>query len=82
VDNAFIPNDTGNRDWREYLDWLAAGNIPEPMSPDPAPLTADQRIDNVSSVDPFTRGLVRVIAQRFSLTEAQVVQAIKNEASK
>ena len=30
VDNASIPNDTGNRDYVEYLDWLAEGNTPEP----------------------------------------------------
>jgi hypothetical protein len=34
-DGAFIPNDPGNRDYREYLDWLDAGNTPEPA---PAPL--------------------------------------------
>jgi len=36
-DNAFIPNDPGNRDYREYLDWLEAGNTPEPAPPPPAP---------------------------------------------
>jgi hypothetical protein len=34
-DGAFIPNDPSNRDYREYLDWLDAGNTPEPA---PAPL--------------------------------------------
>ena len=36
-DGAFIPNDPGNRDYREYLDWLDAGNTPEP-APAPPPL--------------------------------------------
>ena len=36
-DGAFIPNDPGNRDYREYLDWLEAGNTPEP-APAPPPL--------------------------------------------
>ena len=40
ADNAFIPTDTGNRDYREYLDWVAAGNTPlpapEPIVPTPA----------------------------------------------
>lgn len=28
-DNAFIPNDLGNRDWIVYQAWLTQGNIPE-----------------------------------------------------
>jgi hypothetical protein len=36
-DGAFIPNDPGNRDYREYLDWLAAGNTPEPAPAPPPP---------------------------------------------
>jgi len=37
VDNACIPADNGNRDYREYLEWLAAGNTPEPAD-QPAPV--------------------------------------------
>jgi hypothetical protein len=29
-DQASIPADPANRDWREYLDWLAAGGVPDP----------------------------------------------------
>ena len=36
-DGAFIPNDPGNRDYREYLDWLEAGNTPEPAPAPPPP---------------------------------------------
>jgi hypothetical protein len=28
-DGAFIPLDPGNRDYQEYLEWLAQGNEPE-----------------------------------------------------
>ena len=29
-DNAFIPFDSANTDYQEYLKWLEAGNTPEP----------------------------------------------------
>lgn len=31
ADRACIPENTGNRDWQEYQEWLAAGNVPEPI---------------------------------------------------
>jgi len=30
ADNAIIPQDTGNVDYRVYLDWVAEGNIALP----------------------------------------------------
>jgi hypothetical protein len=29
-DNAFIPFDESNKDYKEYLKWVEAGNTPEP----------------------------------------------------
>ena len=39
-DNASIPADEGNRDWREYLEWVDAGNTAAPYVP--VPVTVEQ----------------------------------------
>ena len=46
-DNTFIPADPDNRHYREYLDWVAAGNMPLPMPivEPPAPLTTEQKLE-------------------------------------
>jgi hypothetical protein len=46
-DGAFIPNDPGNRDYREYLAWVEAGNMPDPAPVlEPAPvLTTEQKLN-------------------------------------
>jgi hypothetical protein len=33
ADNAFIPFDEANREYQEYLAWLADGNTPDPPPP-------------------------------------------------
>lgn len=37
-DNAYIPLDEGNTDYRAYLAWVEAGNTPEPAPEPPAPV--------------------------------------------
>jgi hypothetical protein len=38
ADGASIPNDPANRDWIEYQNWLALGNVPDPYVPPPPSL--------------------------------------------
>jgi hypothetical protein len=38
ADNAYIPPDPANRDYRDYLEWVEAGNEPEPAPEPPAPV--------------------------------------------
>ena len=46
ADNAFIPPDPNNRAYVTYLEWVEAGNMPEPapiVAP-PAPLTPAEKL--------------------------------------
>ena len=55
-DNASIPNDDGNRDWREYLQWVAAGNTAAPYTPEPVTVEqveAQRRQAFVTESDPL-----------------------------
>ena len=38
ADNAYIPPDPANTDYAAYLEWVAAGNTPEPAPELPAPV--------------------------------------------
>jgi len=46
-DGAFIPPDPANTDYAAYLEWVAAGNTPEPAPEPPAPveLTTEQKLE-------------------------------------
>lgn len=35
TDNAVVPMDQKNRDYQEYLEWVAQGNTPEPADEAP-----------------------------------------------
>jgi hypothetical protein len=45
-DGASIPADESNTDYAAYLEWLAAGNTPEPAPepPTPEPLTPAEKL--------------------------------------
>lgn len=59
-DNAFIPKAPGNKDYREYLDWLAKGNTPEPapVPPAPEPRTPQQKLEALGLTVPELRALL------------------------
>lgn len=41
---AFVPFEFSNRDYQEYLEWLALGNLPLPADPEP-PVNPDDYVD-------------------------------------
>lgn len=54
---AIIPFDNNNRDYRAYLDWVAAGNTPNPVDPEPVRETSmspSQQIILADGVDVAT----------------------------
>jgi len=46
ADGAFIPPDPANTDYAAFLEWVEAGNMPEPapMVAPPTPLTTEQKL--------------------------------------
>lgn len=44
-DNAYIPSDPENHDWRNYQAWIAAGNTPDQAPPLAPEKTKDEKID-------------------------------------
>tara|TARA_R110000823_G_scaffold128775_2_gene256544 strand:+ start:1057 stop:1356 length:300 start_codon:yes stop_codon:yes gene_type:complete len=47
-DNAYIPTDSANRDYAEYLEWKAEGNTPDPADLPPAPTWLEKRQASVA----------------------------------
>ena len=82
-DGACIPFAEGNRDYREYLAWLDAGNAPEPAdvipTPDPRsqrkaayivesdPLLAEWKYDETDETHAYWMDKVREIKLRYPL---------------
>lgn len=67
ADGANIPNDTGNRDWVEYLAWVAGGGIPQPD--DPAPILPD--LSDLNNIDKLIKAAVLAAAAMSGRTPAQ-----------
>ena len=77
ADGACIPFDDRSRQYKEYLDWVATGNAPDPVNPDPLPDTDLQIATRTLQNDPVFRALVKVLAVRFGVSVAQLVNEIK-----
>lgn len=75
TDGAHIPATTLNRDWREYQDWLALGNTPDPADPDPTPID----YSDSNNLDKTLKALVLCIAQVGSLTVPQMRTLFKQK---
>ena len=77
TDNAIIPADPLNRSYKEYLEWVAEGNIADPAAPELLPdndlTTATAKLAN----DPAFRALVKVLAAHFGISVTQLVNEIK-----
>ena len=60
-DGGFIPEDTGNRDWVKYQEWLDLGNTPDPEFTQ-ADLDAKLVQDDIAAKDILIKARMREIA--------------------
>lgn len=74
-DGASIPQDTSNRDWREYQEWLADGHVPDPADPPPAPV---DRSDS-DTLDKPARAVLLCLAEVGGLTGPQAKALFKRK---
>lgn len=69
-DGASIPNDDANRDWKEYQEWLAQGNTPDPEFTE-SELTAKATAEEISNLKADLRNAMvwqfRMIVELFKL---------------
>jgi hypothetical protein len=79
ADGAIVPADPTLSEYQNYLDWLGAGNIPEPAE-SPQPPTPEQQIEDLLRIagvtqdwhlDAMMAGMV-ALASTQGLTEAQL----------
>ncbi len=79
LDGAVIPASLQNRDYKDYVAWINAGNVPDPADPELIPDTDLQIAIRLLQQDPVFRALVKVLATRFGISVAQLVNEIKTQ---
>ncbi len=79
-DNASIPFDEDNTDYRNYQVWLAAGNTPDPADPLPVPTYADKRREKYPPIGDQLDALFH--AGVFPADMAAKIQAVKDKYPK
>ena len=62
ADNAFIPPDPANTDYAAYLEWVEAGNTPDPAPEPPAPqeLTPQEKLEAAGLTIEELKGLLGI----------------------
>lgn len=86
-DMAAIPQAPGNRDWDEYLAWVALGNTPQPADPDPGPDAAQLAvsgakqwyIDNPNAALLFNLSITDLVVEIDSLDLTALPAATRNK---
>lgn len=73
LDNAVIPDEPKNADWREFQKWVAAGNTPGPRDPDPTP----PDLSDPDNVEKGLRAVLLAAATMSGRTPAQARAAFK-----
>lgn len=75
TDRAWIPDDLQNRDYQEYLHWLALGNTPEPaIIVKPAEPSIDLALQN-----PALRAIVQALADATGVPFQTLIESARQK---
>lgn len=72
-DGAFVPADTRNADWREYLRYVEAGGRADPAPPPPAaPRDLAAELDAIKADVARTKAAEAVLIEKGAVTAAEI----------